>query len=193
MYVKTSTDTERSYAVELVLEDIPGGGTIDPADFPSTSTSLLEGALVGKDSSGLYHLVKTAEVHADVAVDATSIQVKKGHEFKVGDFVTDTGKTLAAEAITAIDTSNEAYDALTINAAIGALSDGDLIVLANAQAAAGSAAFKYTPVAVTRNSVDLTNDNLGSGLVNRGRVREALMPYKVDTALKALLPLINFV
>jgi hypothetical protein len=41
--------------------------------------------------------------------------------------------------------------------------------------------------------VDLTVDNTGCGLVVRGRVRESLIPYPIDTAIKALLPLIRFV
>jgi len=35
--------------------------------------------------------------------------------------------------------------------------------------------------------------NNGCGLLVRGRVNESLLPYAVDTTIKALLPLIRFV
>ena len=196
MYVKKETDTERSLAVELVLEDIPGGGTVDPDDVQTATETLLEGSILGEDSNGLFHLVKTAELYENEADIETAYKVLKNHEFVVGDFIVYSGITgSAAEAITEIDTTtSEDYDILTVGTTLGlALLAGDCLVQATAQAASGDGVYKYTPAGVSRNSVDLTNDNLGCGIVNRGRVRVSQMPYPVDAAVKALLPLINFV
>jgi len=196
MYVKETSDTERSLAVELVLEDIPGGGVVDPDDFKSDTTSLGEGALLGVDTNGIYHIFKTAELYEDEADDETGYKVLKGHEFKVGDFITDSGLAGAAYAITEITTTETDYDTITVGTTLGhAMLDGECLVQATAQAAAGSAAFKYTPVGISRNSVDLANDNLGCGIMVRGRVRESLLPYSVDANIKALsaLSLIRFV
>jgi len=196
MYVKETSDTERSLAVELVLEDIPGGGVVDPDDFKAATTSVGEGALLGVDSSGIYHIFKTAELYEDEADDETGYKVLKGHEFKVGDFITDSGLAGAAYAITEITTTETDYDTITVGTTLGhAMLDGECLVQATAQAAAGSAAFKYTPVGISRNSVDLANDNLGCGIMVRGRVRESLLPYSVDANIKALsaLSLIRFV
>lgn len=195
MYVKKSTDTERTLAVENVLEDIPGGGTVEPDDFPSTTTKMGEGAILGKDSNGIYHLVKSAELYEDEADTETDYKVLKGHEFKVGDVIMYSGITGSkAYPITAIDTSNNDYDVLTVGTSLGlAMLDGDCLVQAAAQAAtAGTGVYKYAPAGIAMNSVDLENDNQGCGIAVRGTVRESLLPYPVDAPLKALLPLIRF-
>ena len=196
MYVSSETDTERSLCIEVVLEDIPGGGIVDPDDFKSTTTSLDEGALLGVDSSGIYHLTKTAELYEDEADSETDYKVLKGHEFKVGDKITDSGLVGAAIAITEITTTEDDYDTITVGTTLGhAMLDGECLVQAADTAAAGSAAYLYTPVGIGRNAVDLTKDNLGCGIMVRGRVRESLLAYPVDDNIKALsaLSLIRFV
>jgi hypothetical protein len=192
MQITSSTDTERNLAVELILEDIPGGGVVEKDDFKTTSTSMQEGALLGVDASGIYHLTKTAKAYASAASGATSVLVEQGHEFVEGDFITGTANTQTARAISTITASGAYYDTFALaDALLVAVTDGDILIQA---AASGSAAgFLYSPVAVATNPVDLTADNTGCGLVVRGRVRESLIPYPIDTAIKALLPLIRFV
>ena len=196
MYISETDDTERSLAIELVLEDIPGGGVVDPDDFKTASTSMGEGALLGV-SSGVYHLFKTAEIYEDEADSETDYKVEKGHEFVVGDFITDSGLVGAAEEITVIDTTTSAlYDIFTVATTLGhAMLDGECIVQAAAQAAAGSAALLYSPVGMARQSVDLSVANQGCGIMVRGRVRESLLAYPVDANIKAFaaLSLIRFV
>jgi len=196
MYVKKESDTERTLAVENVLEDIPGGGTIDPDDFQSDTTMMGEGAIVGKDSNGIYHLVKSAALYEDEADSETDYKVLKGHEFKVGDFIMYSGITGSkAYAITEIDTeTSEDYDILTVGTTLGlAMNEGDCLVEATEEATvAGTGTYKYTPAGIALNSVDLENDNQGCGIMIRGTVNESLLPYPVDTPLKALLPLIIF-
>lgn len=199
MYVKSETDTERSLCIVKVLEDIPGGGTIDPDDFQSATTEMLEGAIVGVDSNGLYHLVKTAELYEDEADSETAYKVLKGHEFVVGDFLmaaVDTGSK--CYAITEIDTtSSEDYDILTVGTSLGlAMLDGDCLMQGTAEAAgAGGGVYKYDPAGIAMQGVDLTSgiDNQGCAIMVRGTVIESLLPYPVDANVKALLPLIRFV
>lgn len=194
MYVTKETEYQNNPVIKSKIEVLTGGATVAAGDFnTSVDTELKAGAIVGEDSNGLFHALKTAKVHADVAVDATTIQVKKGHGLKVDDVVMDSGKTLKADKITAIDYSNDDYDALTIEAAIGALSEDDIIVIAAAEAAsAGAGAYAYTPVGLTINPVDLTKANQPSGVLLRGSVNESNMPQYVDATIKALLPLILF-
>jgi len=197
-YVKSETDTERSLCIEKVLEDIPGGLTVAQADFPDDTEEMLEGALLGVDTNGLGRIFKTAELYEDEADTETAYKVLKGHEFVVGDFITNSGLTGAAYAITEIDTSNANYDALTVGTTLGvAMLDGECLVQATAEAVAGSAALKYTLKGIALNTVDLTadNDNLGCGVLVRGTVNESLMPYPVDANIKAItaLALIRFV
>ena len=95
--------------------------------------------------------------------------------------------------ISAIDKSNADYDVITLAGTIGAAAVGDVLVLATAAAAAGAAAFKYGPEAITMNKVDLTVANQVSGLLVRGTVNESVMPFPVDAGLKATLNFIRFV
>ncbi len=193
MYTSSSSDTERTLAVELVLEDIPGGGVVEKDDFATTATEMPEGALLGVAADGIYHVVKTVKLAAAAASGATSFVIDKSDLLKVGDILTDTAKTVTAQPVTAIAASGTLQQTVTIGAAFGvALADNAVLIAAAASGASGSD-FKYSPVAVAKNAVDLTANNTGCGLVVRGRVREALMPYPVDATIEALLPLIRFV
>ena len=195
MYVESSNDTERPLMLEKVLEDIPGGGTIEKDDFKAATSEMKEGAILGIDSNKLYHPVKTAKLYEAATDSATAYKVDKNHEFKVGDFIMDAAKTSKAYAITVIDTSNADYDTLTVGTSLGvALADNTVMVQANAEAAtAATGVFKYTPEGIAMNSVDLTKTNLGCGILVRGTVIESLLPYPVDSNIKSLLPLIRFV
>ena len=188
--------TERNQAVELVLEDIAGGGVIEKDDFPTSSTGMKEGALVSKGSDGIYHVVKTAMLANAIATNDTHMVVYNNHEFKVGDFIGNTvalaaGAAVASGvAITAIAASGAGKDVITATWPGPALAASGLLI---AVSGLGRSPFKYTPEAIATNPVDLSNQNNGCGMMVRGRVRQNLMPYHVDTALKALLPLVRFV
>jgi len=306
MYVETGSDTERSLCIEKVLEDIPGGGIVDPDDFKSDTETMEEGALLGIDSDGIYHLFKTAKVVAGGSSNAPRIETN--HELKVGDVLSDgivaleidaitegsTYDTLgfdsgslslysagtilyvvetvdedgggAASVATVEDTSGDylevkfpvtskpqAYNGIDLvieqagdDTLAVAYADGTLTIsLADSTAANNNVAdiqaairalettegvdfsevvctgtdwddkqtggtlttatdvFKggidytrkapyYSPIAIALNSVDLTVDNQGCGLMVRGSVRENLLPYYVDSDIKALLPFIAF-
>lgn len=196
MYVITSTDTERPLAIQTVLEDIPGGGSVVAADFLSTTLEMKEGAVLGKDSAGKYHLVKTAKIHENAGNTATDYKVKKGHEFKVGDVIMNGAATTKAYAITEIDTTtSEDYDTITVGTSLGvAVVAGEVLVQATAEAAtAATGTYKYEPAGIALNTVDLTNSNTGCGILVRGTVVESLLAYFVDAGVKAKLPLVRFV
>lgn len=193
MYINSESDTERNLAVELVLEDIPGGGVVEKDDFPTTQTEMKEGALLGVDANGIYHVIKSAKITATVASGATSLVISKDNPFVVGDILTNTAKTVTGRAITAKAASGTLYETITIAAAFGVALAADDIVVAGAATGASGTSFLYTPVAVAKNTVTLAHANTGCGLVVRGRVRESLMPYPVNAALKAYLPHIRFV
>jgi hypothetical protein len=200
MYVKKEKEFQYHPGIEKIIEDVIGGGTIARADFVGAAfggiqlDELPPLVVVGKDANGLYHAVKTAAIQAIAAADAVVYRVKKNHVFVVGNFVT-LGADLkkASDEITAIDKSNAAYDAITLDGTIGAAAVGDVLVLAKEKAAAESAEFKYTPEFITMNPVDLTVANQTSGLLVRGTVNAAVLPFPLDAALKALLKDIRFV
>lgn len=196
MFRKKESEFQYAPGIEKIIEDVQGGGTIARAEIKGLTDELPPLVLVGRDSkTGLYHVVKTAKVNALVAADAISIQVEKGCLFAVGEAVTLGGAlTGAADVITAVDKTHADYDVITLAGAIGAAAVGDVLVLAAAKATAKASAFKYIPVAMTMNKVNMTVANQQSGLLVRGTVRESVIPYPIDEALEAVLrPYIRFV
>lgn len=193
MYVKESSEYQNPLVIVNSIEDKVGGGTIAKADLVSAD-ELKPGAVVGEDANGLLHVVKTLKVYEAATNTATSIKVFKGHEAKVGDVISNNKFAGASVAITAINTSNADYDTITVGATIGVvLNIGDVLVQANAAAAAGAGVYKYTPVGITIAAVDLTVANQGTGVMVRGTVKESLMPYPVNAGIKEKLSLIRFV
>lgn len=193
MFRKKESEFQYAPGIEKIIEDVQGGGTIARAELKGVVDELPPLVIVGKDSNGLYHAVKTARVTAVVADAAVKIQVAKSNVFKVGEAVTVGGALEgASDLITAINKSNGGYDEITLSGTIGAAAVGDVLVLASAKAAAGASAFKYTPEVITMSKVDTTVANQQSGLLVRGTVNEKVMPYAVDAAIKALLPHIRF-
>jgi len=183
-----------NHAVEFIIEDIPGGGTIAKSDFKSDSTVMQEGALLGVDASGIYHIVKTAKVWNDTVLNATGINVYKEHEFKAADILIDTGLSGTARNIQSIDTTNRDYDVFSFASGLGiALAESDVLIQADASGV--NSDYKYFPVAVAiaDEPVNLLNKNNGAGLLTSGRVKTDLMPYPIDENIKALLPSIRFV
>ena len=162
------------------LADIPNGVTVATTELVNGGI-LPEGAIVGKDSStGVYHLIKTAVLAANAANDATTYTVKKGHHFKVGDFIS-AGIGKKAYAITAIATNSgdATCDDLTVGTTLGvAISAGEAIVQAKAQATGNTSALKYAaPYAVVGDSYNVvagTNIFAQAWLI--GVIKGALAP-----------------
>ena len=193
MFRKKQSEFQYAPGIEKIIEDIQGGGTIARAELKGIIDELPPLVMVGKDTNGLYHIVKTGRVTAVAAADAVAIQVAKNHVFKVGEAVTIGGALNgASDVISAIDKTAPAYDTITLAGPIGAVKVDDVLVLVTAKAAAKAAKFKYTPEVITMNKVDVTVANQQSGLLVRGTVNEAVMPYPVDDAIKALLHFIRF-
>ena len=191
MYVTTKqSDTERSLAVEDILEDVPGGGVVEKDDFPTSSSGMKEGALLGMDSNGIYHLTKTAMVANALSTNDTHMIVYNNHEFKKGDYIGIAAGTASGVAITAIAASGTGRDLITATWPGADVAASGIIV---AVSGLGLSPMKYSPDAIATNSFDLDKENTGCGLLVRGRVRENLLPYHVDTTLKALFPLVRFV
>lgn len=137
------------------VADVRGGVSVAASELGGNY--LREGAVLSApDTNGICHVVKTAEIASAVGASDTKIKVKKFHNFKVGDFVmAEPGKT--ADAITAIDTKNKAYDEITVAAALGAIAVGKSIVEAAAKNASG--ALKYEPQSINGTGKAFENDS----------------------------------
>ena len=148
MTVKRKRDVDTPRVFMHKLADIRGGVSVAASELGGDF--LREGAILSAPVNGITHVVKTAQVVAEVAASGKAIKVKKLHNFKVGDIITSAlGK--AAHAITAINDSGKEYDELTIGTAIGALAIGDIIVEAKAEATGETSSkseLKYEPQSV---------------------------------------------
>lgn len=174
-----------------VHETAQGGFKLDTSVLPADAY-VEPGMPLGYDeSTRVAKVVKLAIVHANATNVATAIQVKKGHLFKVGDYV---GKTVgsAAYAISAIDSTTSAvYDEFTVATTLGvALTAGDVLFQSSAN---GAAAAAYS---VTARGLNYQSTKVETGAdvtaVNRGTVYARRITGGLTTAVKALIPSIIF-
>ena len=194
MQVTKTEGTELHPLFFKIFDDIPGGVTLKASDLKTATEELEAGAIIGEDgsTSGLYHLIKTAEVYEDVS-SGTDIKVEKEHEFKVGDFISNGN---SSSAITAIDADETAYDTITVTNGF-ACNDGDILYQSTSEGTeAADVALKYTPSAITKNTVakitytasgSRTETNVTVAAVVRGTVNESLLPFVVHADIKTAL------
>lgn len=122
--------------------DIRGGVSVNVTELGSDY--LQEGTVLSAPQDGICHVVKVAQVTAQVAESGKTISVKKGGQFKVGDFIlTKVGDK--ASKITAVDGSGKDADKITIDTAIGAIAIGGFIVEAKAASTTTTSELKYAP------------------------------------------------
>jgi len=127
------------------IADIRGGVSVAVSELGSDF--LLEGAVLSAPENGICHVVKTAEVVAAVTATGKSVQVKKGHQFNVGDVVL-IAEGAKATAITEIDKTANTYDTIKLTAALGAIAIGGFLTEAAAATDGTDSTLKYTPLAV---------------------------------------------
>lgn len=140
MTVSRRKDTKTPRVFMHKTADIRGGVSVNVTELGSDF--LQEGAVLSAPKDGICHVVKVAQVTAQVAESDTTITVKKGGQFKVGDYIlTKVGNK--ASKITAIDDSAKDIDKITIDAALGTIAIGDFVV--EAKAASTKSELKYAP------------------------------------------------
>lgn len=292
MNITSETLGGRNVIFDYVLEDIPGGLSLDKTRIPSALKYMAAGTLLNVNkSTRVAEIIKTAVCVADSA-DGDNVRVAKGHLFAAGDYVTD-GYVVAA--ITSITTTEDDYDILVVATtlvnyatgvvlaesavgkvagtgatvtvtiatgktitvtdlsgkaaglvvAIASAANDNLavsfsgmtlsIALANTTATKNTPAveiqaavralsselfdfsqfvlsgdeettvsgtksgvmainspYKYDPNAILKDTVNVELSNAECSAVVRGAVRESALPYPVNSALKALMPLISF-
>lgn len=102
----------------------------------------------------------------------TAPRVPKGHLFTIGDTITKVGASTAAPTIKSIDTTNDAYDTLTLSDAYTGLAENDVIVESTALQG-GSSSPKYMPNAV----VGADKEFNGRGIPTIDAAYEAVVLY----------------
>lgn len=148
MTVKKRRDDQTPRVFLHKNADIRGGVSVAASELGGDY--LREGAILSAPVEGITHVVKTAEVIAEVTADDKTIKVSKFHNFKVGDCImVEPGKV--AHKITAIDETNKKYDTITVNTTLGAIALGGFIVEAAEEATGAEnskSQLKYEPQSV---------------------------------------------
>ena len=166
---------------ELQHTDGQGGGQLSITNL-SAGIKFKKGALINFDfTTKEVNPVKNALVVAGGTTSAP--RVTKKHLFKVGDFVYVSGD---AVTINAIDTSNSAYDVLTLSAACTGATAGAIIV--QALAAGATPAAKYTANVILGNRVKIVAGVTVDCIYKVDQwVEKARIPYPVSAATVSAL------
>lgn len=189
--IQRKKDVRQVSAFTHKLADIPNGVTVNSAEL--ASSILQEGTPIGKDANGLYHVVKVAILTAANTTGAV-YTVKKGHDFKVGNYVMSaTGAKAYAIASIATNATDATSDDITLGTTIGTAAKGACLYEAAAESATTTSAFKYDAMALVGESYDV--EQLTNHLVNAitiGQIRESNIKA-VGALVKAKVPGILFI
>lgn len=172
------------------LEHAQGGFVLDDSTLTAGNTVKAGHPLGYDETTRKAKVVKLAKVQANAISSATTILVYKGHHFKVGDYIAKTVGS-AAYAITAIDSSNAAYDSLTVGTTLGVALTADTDMLFQSSATgASAAAYSVTAKGLLYEDTDVAA-GVSVSVVIRGTVYERRAPA-VTTAVKSAIPQIIY-
>ncbi|GAO43790.1 hypothetical protein [Flavihumibacter petaseus] len=173
---------------QKVLETARGGFTLDPSGLSEGNVIPAGTPISFDETTRKARILKTAKVYETAGGSATTYKVEKGHLLKVGEYA---GATVGgpAYAITAIDTSNSAYDTITVGTTIGAASAGAALFQSSATGAS-SAALMVTAKGLSWDDVEYAEDASVS-VVLRGTLYARRAPA-VPSSVVTGLPLIIF-
>lgn len=168
------------------VADIRGGVSVATADL--NVDFLHEGRVLGAPVNGICHVVKFAKVQTNAAESAVKIKVYKGHDFKVDDVIC-AAENGAAYAITKVDTSNAAYDEITIGTTLGVAltKDTSFIFHAKAEGATG-AALAHEPLSVVGTGKPVVkNSNIDTDAWVIGVTKGNELPAPIAGKLKGII------
>lgn len=186
MTVKKVKDTKLNKVFTHKVADIRGGVSIVTSEL--NNDFIPEGTVIGAPESGKCHVVKYALVQANAANDATTIKIYKGHNFKVGDkvFAVESGKNYA---ISAIDTSNAAYDQITVGTTLGVALTKDVSYIFQGVDTTGASAgaFLHEPFAVVGTGVKANDGNAITDAWVIGVTKGNTLPSLIAGKLKGIV------
>lgn len=186
----TKTTVSTGLAVFQNVEwNAQGGFTLDTTGL-TIGALLPAGTPMGFDeATRLARPVLAATLTADATNSAVTYQVKKGHGLAVGQFIARSVGGVA-HTITAIDTSNAAYDVITVDTTLGvAISSGQSVFQSSA-AGTTAGAFIVTPKGLLYED-EIVAAGLTLSVVMDGVVYARRIPGYI-AALEAALPNIIF-
>lgn len=112
--IDRKSDSRVIKAIVHRLADIPGGVTVSVADLGGDC--ILEATPLYIGANGKYNVVKTGQVVTAYS-SGTSLQIAKGHHFKVGDKIAPEDLSVHATILAIDKTTNTDKDVLTLAAA----------------------------------------------------------------------------
>lgn len=184
MTVQRRKDTATPRYFQHKVADIRGGVSVNTTELGSDF--LHEASVLSAPVNGICHVVKIAEVVAAVAAADTTIKVKKGHQFSVGDAILTAEKGNAV-VITAISKTDKASDTITVGAALGAISLGGFICQAD-KAADSNAKLKYEPLALVGTGKPIVQgQNLDTDAWLIGVTKGVPLPDFIANKLKGII------
>ena len=159
-----------------------GGFNLSAADFPAGAVAKKGLPLAVDFTTRDAKPVKTLVLAANLGASATSISANKNHIFKVGDHV---GNGTKASTITAIDsTTSTTVDAITISAALGALTAGTVLTQSTE---AGDEKPLLVANKLNYADVKITAQPHCSAIYAVDEVRETKLPYALTDDIKESL------
>lgn len=185
MTVTKRKDSSLSRVFVHKVADIRGGVSVNTSEL--NVDFLKEGRPICAPVSGVSHVIKYALVQANATNTAVKIKVYKGHDFKVGDVVC-AAENSTAYAISAIDTSNTAYDEITIGTTLGvALTKDSSYIFHAKEAGASGSALKYEPFALVGTGKPVvSNQNLDTDAWIIGVTTNNALPSLIAGKLKGI-------
>jgi hypothetical protein len=184
---------------EQILEDIPGGGTIKVSEIPPDMTELLAGTVVAESSStsGLFNIVKSQKSNKTQTTSTTVTLLRTAKAkglFKVGEYIGIYGQATISTVVSVTRTSST-VDTIVVGTALGALATASIVVegAAAATVVAVDQTDRYTAIGMIRDNIRVREDdlktlnNINVGIVVRGTVNEAILPYAVTATTKTNL------
>jgi hypothetical protein len=166
--------------------DRAAGGFTLVSSVLSAVAYILKGAPLAVDyATRVANVVKSATVIDGGS--ATVTRVSKGSAFKVGDVISQAVGEIAV-AITAIDSSNAAYDAFTHSTVTTAFTADNVIF--EADAAGATSAYLLTANALLSDNVKVataTGSTTVSAIIGALEIQEANLPYPISAAVKTAL------
>lgn len=177
-----AASTPEPVRIEQVFAEKPGGGLVESASYDILPTTAVA------ESNGIYKPIKAYRLYKAVTATDTSIQIEKGSGVAVGDFI-GTGKK--AVACTAVDTSNDEYDLVTVTLGVAVAVGAALYQAKAASTANVDAEPIYTPQYVIGNLVPADHGKFPVRLINGANLRKETA--NVASEVAALLPLITLV
>lgn len=148
-----------------------GGYDIDTSVIPTGLKFLPKGAILSYNAeTGKVAPVKSIKVIEKANSSATSIKVDKKHIVVVGE-------TLGGHKVTAINTSNEGYDVMTVASIGEAIEAGTVLCDANGEKSVG----------MNCATVKIDSNPSCTPTVQAYEIEEDTLPYPINDTIKAAL------